>query len=95
MTTVAASGLDMQFTCPQCGGHCFGTGTDGYFPEMSHEQWAAASVGVCAAPTIMLGMPPQPGGCGFQWRRADDHLYFKPRQPGTRPSATRWRSRVR
>lgn len=66
----------MEFTCPSCGGHTFGTTTTD-----------ASSIGTCYGSRVSMVLPDNaqrdPGEgyrpCDFTWNRDDDARYFAPR----------------
>jgi hypothetical protein len=66
-----AVGRDLEFTCPTCGGHTWGT------EDTTHAD-PAKWIGMCHAATRVDGQGGH-GACGFKWERGDDARYFAPR----------------
>jgi len=66
----------LQFTCPLCGSHMFGTaapGSGGVFPT------AEAAQGAFLATAVVRCHGDEVRNCEFTWRRTDDHKYFAPK----------------
>ena len=78
---------DVQFTCPQCGSHEFGSGFDSFSPPSANCQYCHGrgriGRGACSCTydtergAKMSGCCHGPGGCRFTWDRKDDAKYFK------------------
>lgn len=74
---------DLEFTCPNCGSHHFGTSVRGSQPPSSgpitqidatpltDEAWLALAEGMCN------GYREDEQRCNFAWPRAEDAKYFK------------------
>lgn len=58
---------EVEFTCPRCGGHQFGTTLD-----MTALADPMSGEGVCHG-YLGFGRP-----CGFTWPRRDDAKHFRP-----------------
>ena len=59
----------LEFTCPVCGSHHFGThwvSTPGMTPEQSDQSFKMTAEGYCHGE-----------GCHFKWARRDDALCFR------------------
>lgn len=60
-----AIGRDLEFTCPRCGAHTWGT-------EDTSDPDPAKWIAMCHASHTS-----DVGACGFSWPRGDDALYFR------------------
>lgn len=67
---------EMEFTCPKCGSHAFGTSTlDGKSEGLCHG-YVEATQGD-AAPGVKHFPGPAMTQCGFTWDRAEDSTVFQ------------------
>jgi hypothetical protein len=72
---------DMQFTCPQCGSHHFGSGIDPPVSTPLSQADLDRMEGMChgyvpSEQRLPNGAPGQ-RACGFRWWRKDDAKYFR------------------